>query len=92
MLTQTQQEIGQIFGYDPLSQDEAEQPVDLSGCTLKQRIEDGWPEVFYKGDWYPVPTMEAIEEWVFDSVCETPDEDMVEPDHPSSWLSLLGLI
>jgi hypothetical protein len=42
--------------------------------------------------WYEVPTMEEIEEWTFDSVCPTPAEDEVEPDHPDSWLSLLGLI
>jgi hypothetical protein len=36
--------------------------------------------------------MEDMEEWVFDSTCLTPDEDEVEPDHPHSWLSILGLI
>jgi hypothetical protein len=52
----------------------------------------------YRGDfddlvgWYDVPTMEEIEEFTFDSVCLTPAEDDVEPDHPDSWLSLLGLI
>ena len=35
---------------------------------------------------------EDIEEWTFDSVCFTPGDDEVEPDHPDSWLSLLGLI
>ena len=42
--------------------------------------------------WYCVPTMEEVEEWTFDSVCFTPGEDEVEPDHPDSWLSLLGLL
>lgn len=42
--------------------------------------------------WYDVPTNEEIEEWSFDSVAFTPDDDEVEPDHPDSWLSLLGLI
>jgi hypothetical protein len=42
--------------------------------------------------WYEVPTMENIEEWTFDSICLTPADDEVEPDHPDSWLSLLGLI
>jgi hypothetical protein len=36
--------------------------------------------------------MEYMEEMVFDSTCETPDEETVEPDHPSSWLSILGMI
>ena len=42
--------------------------------------------------WYDVPTNEEIEEWSFDSVAFTPDDDEVEPDHPDSWLSILGLI
>lgn len=42
--------------------------------------------------WYELPTVEDIEEWTFDSVCPTPAEDELEPDHPDSWLSLLGLI
>ena len=42
--------------------------------------------------WYDVPTNEEIEEYVFDSYCLTPGEDSVEPDHPDSWLSILGLI
>ena len=42
--------------------------------------------------WYDVPTNEEIEEWCFDSVAFTPGEDEVEPDHPDSWLRILGLI
>jgi len=42
--------------------------------------------------WYEIPSNEDIEEWSFDSVCFTPGDDEVEPDHPDSWLSLLGLI
>jgi len=42
--------------------------------------------------WYDIPTNEDIEEWSFDSVCFTPGDDEVEPDHPDSWLSILGLI
>lgn len=42
--------------------------------------------------WYEVPTMEDIEEWTFDSCCLSPASDDVEPDHPDSWLSLLGII
>jgi hypothetical protein len=42
--------------------------------------------------WYDIPTNEEIEEWAFDSVAFTPDDDEVEPDHPDSWLSILGLI
>jgi hypothetical protein len=42
--------------------------------------------------WYDVPTNEEIEEQSFDSIAFTPAEDEVEPDHPDSWLSILGLI
>jgi hypothetical protein len=42
--------------------------------------------------WYKVPDLEDIEEWTFDSVCLTPSYDEVEPDHPDSWLSILGII
>jgi hypothetical protein len=49
-------------------------------------------QITWKGQPYDVPTNSEIESWVFDSVCETPDGDTVEPDHPDSWLSILGLI
>ena len=42
--------------------------------------------------WYDIPCLEDLEEWTFDSVCFTPGEDEVEPDHPDSWLWLLYLI
>jgi len=48
--------------------------------------------ITFNGTVYEVPSMEQIGEWVIDSVCETPEGDIVEPDHPDSWLSLLGLI
>ncbi|WP_322075532.1 hypothetical protein [Burkholderia cenocepacia] len=49
-------------------------------------------QITWKGRQYEVPSNSEIEQWVFDSVCETPDGDTVEPDHPNSWLSILGLI
>lgn len=42
--------------------------------------------------WWPVPTMEEVERWTFDSVCENPAGDEVEPDADDSWLRLLGLV
>lgn len=42
--------------------------------------------------WYTVPTMGDLEDWTFDSIVTTPCGDSVEPDHPDSWLSLLGAI
>jgi len=44
-----------------------------------------------------VPSIEQLEEWVFDSLCETPDGCQVEPDgkchhgYPS-WLIIFNLI
>jgi hypothetical protein len=46
----------------------------------------------WKHQTYPVPDLDQLDAWVIDSVCETPDGDIVEPDHPDSWLSLLGII
>jgi hypothetical protein len=46
----------------------------------------------WKNRTWPVPDLDQLEEWGMDSVCETPDGDCVEPDHPDSWLSLLNLI
>lgn len=44
-----------------------------------------------------MPTMEEVEDWVHDSVCDTPTGHQVEPDGEGpdgvpSWLRLLGLI
>jgi hypothetical protein len=43
-------------------------------------------------EWFEVPSFKEIESWVYDSVCETPEGDPIEPDNPRSWLSILGLI
>lgn len=52
-----------------------------------------YPEfVIWRGKKYPTPTLEELEWWTFDGVCETPEGDAVEPDHPDSWLRILGLI
>tara|TARA_R100001463_G_scaffold25778_1_gene60891 strand:- start:325 stop:711 length:387 start_codon:yes stop_codon:yes gene_type:complete len=40
--------------------------------------------------WYKVPNLSQIEAWIFDSTADTPNGDAVEPDHPDSWLHLLG--
>jgi hypothetical protein len=42
--------------------------------------------------WYPVPSGAEVETWCLDSLAETPCGDSVEPDHPDSWPTLLGLI
>lgn len=48
--------------------------------------------IVWRNNVYTVPDMDQLEEWFFDSVCETPDGDIVEPDHPDSWLSLLHIL
>ena len=92
MLVPEQKLIAEILDYTPLNDVDGIEPADTSCCFHSIEERDGWPHILWRKDWYPVPTMEAIEEWVFDSICETPDETTVEPDHPQSWLSLLGLI
>ena len=54
--------------------------------------ENGMSYAYQSEGWYEVPSNEDIEEWSLDSVCFTPDESEVEPDHPDSWLRLLGMI
>ena len=86
-----QLQIASVFGYTPATEEERGEPADTSLCNRKIETE-GWPHIRFKGELYPVPNVEEVEEWVFESVCFTPDEDEVEPDHPHSWLSILGLI
>lgn len=42
--------------------------------------------------WYQIPLMGEIEDWTLGSVACTPCDDDCEPDHPDSWLRILGLI
>ena len=42
--------------------------------------------------WWEIPTMEDVERWTLDSVCETPAGDIIEPDADGSWLRLLNLV
>jgi hypothetical protein len=92
MLHPITQEIAAIVGYKPCTYEEGQEPADTSLCYHEVEDRGGWPHILWKGEWYRVPTFEEVEEWVFDSVCFTPEEDEVEPDDPSSWLSILGLI
>jgi hypothetical protein len=39
--------------------------------------------VNWKNQTYEVPDLDQLEAWVIDSVCETPEGDIVEPDHPT---------
>ena len=67
--------------------------MDLSIIRRKKMREDGFPTtITWNGEEYEVPSFAEIESWVYDSVCETPDGCIVEPDHPDSWVRILGLI
>jgi hypothetical protein len=100
MLNPITAEIVRAVGGEPLPADLYDLPCDTSFSPRKTRPSpdridregNPWPQILWKGEWWDVPTNEEVEEWVCDSVCLTPDDDEVEPDHPSSWLYLLGLI
>jgi hypothetical protein len=49
-------------------------------------------KLWFQGRWFDVPTTDDLMGWSFDGVCETPDGSMVEPDAPTAWLSLLGVV
>ena len=49
-------------------------------------------KLWFHGRWFDVPTTDDLMGWSFDGVCETPDGSMVEPDAPTAWLSLLGVV
>lgn len=80
------------------------EPVTLPDGTVHKLLRNGAVARFNRKDgsqilklrfnrkWHPVPTMDDVQRWTLDSVCETPDGRMVEPDAPDSWLSLLGLV
>jgi len=42
--------------------------------------------------WWEIPTMDEVQRWTLDSVCETPAGDIIEPDADGSWLRLLNLV
>ena len=49
-------------------------------------------KLWWHGHWWEVPSLAAFQEWTMDSICETPEGEAVEPDHPDSWLSLAQLV
>lgn len=62
------------------------------GCFVNKNTGNQTLKLRFRGRWYAIPTMDEVQFWTFDSVCETPDGRTVEPDAPDSWLSLLGLV
>jgi len=81
--------------FQPAAEDEGGEPFPAHETMPGDRIrpgEDAWPDVFWRGKWWPVPTLAEVEAWAFDSVAETPDGRTVEPDHPEAWPRILGVI
>lgn len=48
--------------------------------------------LWFAAAWHDVPSIAQLMEWTLDGVAETPDGSRVEPDAPSSWLTLLGVV
>ncbi len=46
----------------------------------------------WRREFCALPTDADLDRFTFDSVCETPKGELVEPDHPESWLRLLRLV
>jgi hypothetical protein len=80
--------------YEPVTGDDSAAPFDPSESFPADRIRtvDGWPEVQWRGQWWPVPTLGEVESMAFDSVAESPDGRTVEPDAPDAWPRLLGIV
>jgi hypothetical protein len=65
--------------------------MSIANKTVKSSYWDSSTYI-WKGQVYDVPSDEEIQDWMMDGDCETSDGDVVEPDHPDSWLRLLRLI
>ncbi len=80
--------------FEPATGDEAAEQYPAHETAPHRSLRTGadGDEISWGGRWYPVPTIGEVEAWICDSVCETPNGSTVEPDHPESWLSILGLI
>ena len=51
-----------------------------------------WLRIDGESQWVEVPSTDELENMTYDSICESVDGETVEPDHPRSWLRILGLI
>lgn len=61
-------------------------------CNYHKRGDGLMSHKFWNGEWYETPSLGELENWLYDGVCETPDGDMVEPDHPRGWIRIIGLM
>lgn len=80
--------------FEPATEAEAAEPWPAAETVAADRLRNGpqGPEMRWRGQWWPVPSVGEVEGWLFDSTAETPDGRTVEPDHPEAWPYLLGLI
>ena len=90
----TSRDVAAAMGCDLSPPDEAAEQFQAAATMPRHQIRgpEYEQEIQWRGRWWPVPTIGEIEAWMLDSICETPDGRTVEPDHPESWLSVLGLI
>ena len=51
-----------------------------------------WLRIDGESQWVEVPSTDELADMTYDSICESVDGETVEPDHPRSWLRILGLI
>jgi len=81
-------------GKPRLRHPETDKPLVTSGDIIltNQGGPDGTLKLHWNGQWLPIPSILEFQCWTMDSICETPDGRMVEPDAPDSWLSLVGLV
>lgn len=90
----TSKDVAKAMGFNTVDDEDTDKQFPAEEIINKEKLIDGndGVKMFWRGKYWLVPTMGEIEEWIYDSVCETPDGRMVEPDHPESWLSILQLI
>lgn len=81
-------------GKPRLRHPETNKPLVTNGDIIVGKKDNplGCLKLQWNGKWIPIPTVDEFMEWTVDSVCPTPDGDIVEPDAPNSWLSLVGLV
>ena len=87
--------VAAAMGAPQLTDAEAAEAFPVADVLPADRVRvdaDGWPEVRWARQWWPVPTVGEAHAMALDSVAETPAGVTVEADHPHGWPRLLGLI
>lgn len=87
--------VAAAMGAPQLTDAEAAEAFPVADAFPADRVRvdaDGWPEVRWACQWWPVPSVGEAHAMALDSVAETPDGRTLEPDAFGSWPRLLGLI